>query len=84
MFEKHEIWERCEEYILVHVIFRDLDTGLYHLQQTNYLYPEPPQTLADAAAGHRYYVVDLLYEQSPAERVKGYGTMREAVEAGVW
>jgi hypothetical protein len=81
MFEKHEVWERCEEYILVHVIFRDLETGRYHLQQTNYLYPGRPEEIAKQVAEHRYYVVDLFCEESPAERVNGYATIREAVEA---
>ena len=80
MFEKHEIWERCEEYILVHVIFRDLETNLYHLQQTNYLYPGTSASIQEAMACHDFYVVDVFWENLPTEREKGYATMHEAIE----
>jgi hypothetical protein len=33
MFEKHEIWDRSEDHIIIYIVFRDLDTDLHYVQQ---------------------------------------------------
>jgi hypothetical protein len=43
MFEKHEIWRNTEEAVLRHLIFRDITTNLYYLQQADSLYANGPK-----------------------------------------
>jgi hypothetical protein len=83
MFEKHEVWQRGEEFILIHVVFRNLATGLYHCQQTNYLYPGKPEDIRQQMSQHDYYTADQFWNDLPSIREKGYLTMYEAIEAHI-
>ncbi|MDB5523187.1 MAG: hypothetical protein JWM58_950 [Rhizobium sp.] len=81
MFEKLEIWERGTDKTTIYLVFRHLETGLHHVQQANVLqHGASLQDVREAMATHRHYAADLFNDQSPAERSRGYGTVKEAVE----
>ncbi|WP_028000504.1 hypothetical protein [Sinorhizobium arboris] len=80
MFEKHDIWERHQGCVVIHRIFRDLDTGLYHLQQSEAV------TLAESrtrtvTAEQFALSVDLFLDEPPSMRATGYKTVPEAIAA---
>jgi hypothetical protein len=83
MFEKHEIWRHTEEAVLRHLIFRDIRTNLYYLQQTDYLYGKSLDEIKEAAASHLYCAIDLFLEEIPSNegRGRGFKTIAEAADS---
>lgn len=80
LFEKHEIWRRDETDILIHIVFRDLDTGLYHCQQANHLHPGSPLSIQEQLRQHEVYVADLFFDDLPSKRGPGFATIAEAIQ----
>jgi hypothetical protein len=80
MFERSEIWERTTECVWVYVLFRDLRTGLFHVQQANAFYGDDVKTTKDALERMHLTEHDLFAEECPSERSKGFPTAFAAVE----
>lgn len=79
MFERTEVWERTDDFIWVYVLFRDLRTGLFHLQQANALYPDDPTKVTRLLEQMRLSEPDLFREQCPSERSLGFPTATAAI-----
>lgn len=79
MFEKYEVWSRGDEYVLRHLVFRDIESALYHLQQTDYLYVDGPDAVAKASAQQLGLAVELFLEEPPSYRAKGFRSIAEAI-----
>ncbi|GEM_PF-2518106 len=84
MFEKHEIWSHTDEAVLRHLIFRDIATNLYYLQQTDYLYGKSLEEIKEEAASHLYYTIDLFLEAIPSSQARGYAFKTLAEAADSW
>jgi len=80
MFERSEIWERTEACIWVYVLFRDIRSGLFFVQQANAIYANDPSSTAQTLERMKLSVHDLFIEQCPSERSAGFLTAMEAVE----
>ncbi|MBD9386734.1 hypothetical protein IB237_06080 [Agrobacterium sp. AGB01] len=83
MFEKHEIWRHTEEAVLRHLIFRDITTNLYYLQQTDSLYANGSKETAESAALHLSIAVELFIEVIPSSKDGGraFKTLAEAADS---
>jgi hypothetical protein len=79
MFERLEIWERTEECIWIYVLFRDLETGLFHVQQANAVYPSTPDSMRTGFETKTSTTLELFSESSPSERSLGFLTAEKAV-----
>lgn len=82
MFEKHEIWSHTEEAVLRHLIFRDIATNLYYLQQTDSLYANGPKETAEFAALQLSIAIRAFQENfSSKRRRRGFKTIAEAADS---
>lgn len=82
MFEKHEIWQHTEEAVLRHLIFRDIATNLYYLQQTDSLYANGSKETAELAALQLSIAVRECQENSPREcGRRGFKTIVDAANS---
>lgn len=82
MFEKHEIWQHKEEAVLRHLIFRDITTNLYYLQQTDSLYANGSKETAELAALQLSIAIRAFQENSSSKlRGRGFKTIAEAANS---
>lgn len=81
MFESMKFREKNAYSVLRHLVFRDVETGLYYLRQTDYLYANGPEAVAKASAQQLGYAVELFLEESPSQRAKGVPSISDAIAA---
>lgn len=79
MFERSEIWERADDCVWVYVVFRDLRTGLFHLQQANAQYIGDPMPVSEVLAKMNLSEQELFWQTCPSERCKGFPTAVAAI-----
>lgn len=79
MFERIDIWENAPDCVWVYIVFRDLDTGLFHVQQAIAHYPTDPLPVGRSLAAMGLSETDLFRERSPSKRCAGFATAAEAV-----
>lgn len=79
MFERIEVWERTAECVWVYVVFRDLQSHLFHVQQGSAVYETSIHETRDGIARRAITEVELFLETPPPERSRGYATLGEAV-----
>jgi hypothetical protein len=61
------------------VIFRDLRSDVFHLQQANALYADDPTTVKEALARMKLSEPELFWETCPSERSSGFPTAIAAI-----
>lgn len=82
MFEKHEIWSHTDEAVLRHLIFRDIATNLYYLQQTDSLYANGSKETAESAALQLSIAIRAFQDNSSSKcRRRGFRTIAEAANS---
>ena len=73
---------RSEDYIIIYVVFRDLDTDLHYVQQANFIaLGASMKGIGKSVATHNFYMFDVFGIQLPPETSPGFATIKEAVEA---
>jgi hypothetical protein len=78
MFERMEIWEEKGDHTWIYVIFRDLATGLFHVQQASAIYASNLETTRSGIDNMATSIVELFQERTPSKRSKGFSTIADA------
>ena len=74
LFKLHNIFSAKDERVVVFRVFEDLVSNLFHVQSCD-------SDLINNEKNHRSQIIELFSEQRPNNRIAGFSTIQEAVDA---
>jgi hypothetical protein len=78
MFERMEIWEQAGDHIWIYVIFRDLATGLFHVQQASAIYAASDEGARSGFDSMTTTMAELFQERAPSDHT-GFSSIADAI-----
>ncbi len=76
VYENINIWQRRERHVVRYVCLKSIDTNQYAVLKADFF--RPSSTTSDFTYLDKHFV-ELMIEQSPADRCKWFDSLSEAI-----